>query len=274
MQPLEVMWLGLATLATLATGCSEDGFVDDEVGGSTLGSDAGTDTTGSTTGSGTDDAMDATTGAADDATTDTNDTDDTNDTNDTDDTGDTGDTSDESPEPGNGDFELLEAAFADDFATLVLTFSAAVAPVEGVAPSDFRISAAITMAYEYDGMTYDYSYYCDPNVLVQPYNSAIAMVAIANGPDSNQISLTLDPVFDADACESLETMLGGLEPGAMMPEAHVFPHYAPGATPLTSKGGSELAAIGPDWVLEAMDSETVPTYGWPDLDPQIPIPCP
>jgi hypothetical protein len=269
MRRLESTWIGLTTIGLLALGCTDDGPGDDEVGE--------TSTTTTTSGEGTDEG-DATEGTTEG--TDSSDEADTADGIETDgddtaegaDTSDDADTSDGDPS-GSGEFELVEAAFADEFGTLVLTFSDPVAPVDGVDPADFRVSMAMTMSYEYMGMQYDISYYADPNVYVDGDAMPIAMTAIAQGPNPNQISLTLDPVFDLAACATLEDTLADTPPDAMV-EGHFFVHHAPGDIPLSFEGGPELAAIGPDWVMEPEISSYVATFGWPSLDPQIPIPCP
>lgn len=54
----------------------------------------------------------------------------------------------------------------------------------------------------------------------------------------------------------------------------VFPHYAPGTTPLTNLEGVELAGIGTNWVEYGSFNLSMQSFGFPYLDPQIPIPCP
>jgi hypothetical protein len=70
-------------------------------------------------------------------------------------------------------FELVAADLADNYSTLVLTFSNPVGPLAGVAPTDFRLSLALTERWineTYDG-TYEYqlSDYYEPNRF-QGYN--------------------------------------------------------------------------------------------------------
>lgn len=261
MQQPKLIWLGFATLGMVALGCTDD-VGDDDVG---EGTDAtSSSSTGGTTES-TTDATDESTDESTDASTDASES--TTDTTDTADTTDTTDTT------GGGDFTLIEAAFADDFGTLVLTFNDAVAPVDAVDPTDFRISLALTLTYDYMGMLYNNSYYSDPNTYFEQYAMPVGMAAIANGPNAEQISLTLDPMFDADSCPGLEYTLSQVSPEATA-EGHFFPHYAPGDIPVTSAGGVELAPIGPDWVLGGESYSDIEEFGWPNLDPQVPIPCP
>jgi hypothetical protein len=124
------------------------------------------------------------------------------------------------------------------------------------------------------GMSYDVSYYSDPNTYIDYDAPAIGMMAITNGPAPEQLSLALDPAFDPEACIVLEDAIAEAPPEATMVEGHFFPHYAPGNIPVTSEGGASLGEIGPDWVLEPMNSLSVEAVGFPNLDPQIPIPCP
>lgn len=261
MQQPKLIWLGFATLGMMALGCTDDGGTEDEIGGSTDDTTSSTGEESSDSGTTTEESTgstDASTETTDATATDTTDTTDTTDATDT---------------TGGGDFALIEAAFADDFGTLVLTFNDAVAPVDAVDPADFRISMALSMSVNYMGMQYDVSYYSDPNVYVDYEAMPIGMMAIANGPNADQISLTLAPVFNVDACAELEYALTQVPPEATA-DGHFFPHYAAGNIPVTSEGGTELAAIGPDWVLNPENYVQIDMSGWPNLDPQIPIPCP
>ncbi len=75
----------------------------------------------------------------------------------------------------------------------------------------------------------------------------------------------------------LESYVAGSTPEFTI-EGHFFPHYAPGDSPVISKSGDELAPIGPDWALITDDYdlyfEFVEEFGFPNLNPQVPIPCP
>jgi hypothetical protein len=174
-------------------------------------------------------------------------------------------------------FQLIEAEFADDFSTLVLTFSDPVASVDGVAPTDFRISMGQTFHYTYDGQYYAQSAYYDPNTWIGSY--PVGMMAIANGPRAEQISITLAPRFEPLVCTAVANSNEGSMPDFPI-EAAVFPHYAPGTTPVTNTDGAELAAMGAEWVLTGPDDEYygyemfVDGFRFPNLIPQIPILCP
>ncbi len=61
-------------------------------------------------------------------------------------------------------------------------------------------------------------------------------------------------------------------PGAEVDGAF-FPHYAPGDIPIEGEGGGVLAPIGPDWVLTPEYYAVVYMPNWPNLDPQVEIPC-
>ncbi len=254
MQQPKLIWLGFATLGLVAIGCTDDGGTMDEVGDDTTGTTTSGDTSGDTS---TDESSSST------SSTDTTDT--------STDTSATDTSTDTTTDTSGGDFQLIEAA-VEAQTTLILTFNEAVGPVDGVDPSDFRISMALTSSYSYMGMQYDYSYYADPNTFFDEYAMPIGMMAIANGPNPDQISLTLAPGFNVDACAQLAGLLAEAPP-EYMADGHFFPHYAPGDIPLTSEGGVELAAIGPDWVLEIENYANADGYGWPNLDPQVPIPC-
>lgn len=175
-------------------------------------------------------------------------------------------------------FELIAAEFADDYSTLVLTFSDPVAPVDGVAPTDFRISMGQTFQYMDEGMTIEQSAYYEPNTRVGYYD-AVGMMAIANGPGTDQVSITLAPAFAPLTCTFVANSNEGSSPEFPI-EAAVFPHYAPGSTPVTNTEGVELAAMGAAWVLNGPDDEYygyelfIEEFGFPNLVPRIPIPCP
>ena len=236
MQQPKFVWLGFAALGLVAIGCTSEGGTMDEVGD---------DTTGTTTTSET---------SSDSSSTDST------------------DTSSDATDTSAGDFQLIAAALADADTTLILTFSDAVGPVEGVDPSDFRISMALTTRYDDNrGTISDYSTYADPNVFFT-YDPPVGMLAIAKGPKPDQISITLAPGLSVDVCPLLADLLEQAGADYLL-EASLFPHYAPGDIPLTSEGGVELAAIGPDWVLDPGTVAHIEAFLWPNLDPQIPIPC-
>jgi hypothetical protein len=190
------------------------------------------------------------------------------------DTGDAGETGD----GGVEGFQLIEAEFgpasADEFSVLILTFSDPVAPVDGIAPSDFRISAGISTVSSDEG---EQSAYYEPATWIG-YYERIELSAIANGPGANQLSITLAPALAYGICYAVTSFVDSSTPEFMV-EGGLFPHYAPGTTPVTNTEGVPLAAIGPEWVLTGPDE---PYYGYelfleqagfPNLIPQIPIAC-
>ncbi|MFV8754093.1 hypothetical protein ACNOYE_26405 [Nannocystaceae bacterium ST9] len=266
--------IGFVALGLFALACTDDANTGDEVGDTDTG---GTDSSSSTSESSTSDSStegsdsstegDSSTDTGDSSTTDTTDTTTDTTTDATDTTSDTTDTE----TTGGGDFQLIEATFADDFATLVLTFSDVVGPVDMVEPTDFRISMAWTYSVMYKEL-YELSYYIDPNLYIGGMET-VGMLGISNGPNPDQISLALDPALDPDACGGPANYLADI-PLGVTADANLFPHYSPGSTPVTSEGGVELAPIGPDWVLAPVDYTFIVAYHWPNLDPQIPIACP
>lgn len=182
-------------------------------------------------------------------------------------------------DPDPDGFELISAAFADDYSTLILTFSTEVGPVAGVDPNDFRISMAQAVRYVYaDGSVHVDAYYWEPNVYGDEnyYDGPaepVGMTAIAAGPMPNQISITLAPKFEVMNCQSLSKYVAMLE-ADFDTQGHFFPHYAPGGMPLKGSNGVALEPIGPDWVLTNDSYLEADDFDWPKLNPQIPIPCP
>lgn len=136
----------------------------------------------------------------------------------------------------------------------------------------------ISFGYSYEGETYEQSAYYEPNSWSGYYDS-VAMTAIANGPGANQISITLGPRFEPSTCFMVSSYLQGSTPDFPI-QGGVFPHYAPGANPVTNTDGVELEAMGAEWVLTGPDDEYygyelfIEELGFPNLIPQIPIPCP
>ena len=162
---------------------------------------------------------------------------------------------------------------------MILTFSDPVAPVDDVAPTDFRISFGLSFSYTDNGEVVEQSAYYDPPTRFGSYYP-MEFTAIANGPGENQISITLTPPIDYFICTEVANSVEGSTPDFPI-EGGLFPHYAPGTTPVTNTAGEELAPIGPDWVLSGPDDPPYYGYelfieeaGFPNLIPQIPIPCP
>jgi hypothetical protein len=179
-------------------------------------------------------------------------------------------------------FQLIDAEFgpqgADEFTTLILTFSDPVAPVDGVVPTDFRISMGVSMSYMDGEQLVEQSAYYEPATWVG-YYEPVEMSAIANGPGENQITLSFETAIGYVICTSVENHVNSGSPGFMV-EGGLFPHYAPGSTPVANTEGEPLAAIGPEWVLTGPDQPYYYGYelfieeaGFPNLVPQIPIPC-
>lgn len=189
---------------------------------------------------------------------------------------------DETGDSGVEGFQLIDAEFgpvaADAFSILTLTFSDPVAPIDGVAPTDFRISAGVSFSYTDNGELVEQSAYYEP-ASWSGYYEPIEMTAIANGPGENQISITFAPTIGYGICTRLANQIASSSPDFPI-EGGMFPHYAPGTTPVTNTEGVPLAAIGPDWVLNGPDQPYYYGYelfieqaGFPNLIPQIPIPC-
>jgi hypothetical protein len=260
-------WLGLVTLGSLVTGCPSDDAAGDEVDESGSTSESGTGESGSTSESGTSESGTSESGTSETGTSESGSTSESG-TSETDtSTSDTSDTSD-TETTGGGAFELVAAELTVDASTLILTFSDEVAAVDGVDPLDFKISYAWTYSVMYQYL-YEMSYYIDPNYVTE---MTVQMVGISNGPNPEQISLDLSPAVDLGICTIIQDYIDGAALG-MMADAALFPHYSPGATPVTSSGGVELAPIGPEWVEVDNYYLLIEEYHWPNLDPQVAIPC-
>ncbi|MFV8752553.1 hypothetical protein ACNOYE_18555 [Nannocystaceae bacterium ST9] len=187
-------------------------------------------------------------------------------------------------------FDLVAAAIESPTA-IVLTFSQPIGSLEGVEADAFRISYAHSERQVYEGNVYAYTWYVDPNVFmvdpdcepiygdICPEFEAHVVLGLEPGPIPEQLRL-LTSVLDDAACDKIDYEAGFPPEPPFEFETHLFPHYAPGPTPLRSSGGLELAAIGPEWVLfegdplfEGGGSLEVVGWGFENLDPAIPIPC-
>lgn len=203
-------------------------------------------------------------------------------------------TGDETGGPGDGDgdtggvpdngipLELVLAKFNATGKFVLLRFSEPMAPADSVDPSDFRISLAMTWRYHDYGDVYGATTYWDPQYyLVNDYYSGytpLKFEAVANGNKDTDLVLRLASPIDPSLCPYFAEVQASFEMLDDLPEYEakvgLFPHYSPGAVKVKSADGEVLDAIGPDWVeypWAAMD--VYDQYGWPDLDPQVEIPC-
>lgn len=193
-------------------------------------------------------------------------------------TGGDGDGDDDPPGDGDTDtgpndvpFELVLGALNATGKFVVLRFSEAIGPVDGVDPSDFRISfARISSQCDYYGGCFYQTTYWDPNffahnyIQYQPYSDERFEVDLVTaGMQPTDVFLRFEQPLDPIVCEY--TGYGG--------EYDVlFVHYSPGNIPLTSSDDESLAAIGLQWV-EQPDPVWSVEGQFPDLDPKIAIPC-
>lgn len=192
------------------------------------------------------------------------------------------------PVPNDIPLELELARFNATGKYLLLRFSEPMAPVDGVDPADFRVSLASTMRFVdssyYGPYVYESSRYADPNLYLgysyyyDPYGAKPLVVdLVANGKQATDIVLRFVDPIEADSCAEFVHRQASYEEFDKQPNQDakiaLFPHYSPGAVPVKSADGEVLAAIGPEWV-EIQSSYMVEyEFGWPNLDPQIEIPC-
>jgi hypothetical protein len=173
---------------------------------------------------------------------------------------------------GDGSFELMSASLDASGQTVVLRFSAPVGPLDGVEPSDFRISWAAPTAVCGGDECYDQTSYWDPNFYASDYlgygygsNLRFEVDMIAPGSEANEVSLHFGAPLDPALCE-YAAYYGDYD--------YLYVHYAPGEIPLSSSDGESLAAIGPQWVEHSGPIPSMHLDGdFPNLDPKIPIPC-
>ncbi len=172
--------------------------------------------------------------------------------------------------------ELVSASLSEP-SVLVLSFSEPLAPVDDVDPADFRVSAGLSyLLGDYTNPDYASSNYVDPNYLAYIYDSYSASsfraVAIVNGFDANQLALAFDYPLNPSSCDHLVSWQSGAWPEETR-VAKLLPHYSPGAIPVRSEDGDELAGFGADWVEWEGTILAEPGFGFPNLDPQVEIPC-
>jgi hypothetical protein len=207
---------------------------------------------------------------------------------------DTGNPDTGNPETGDGDtgpndipLELELAVFNKTGKYLLLRFSEPMAPVDGIDPSDFRVSLATTWQYfsAYYGYVYKSSNYWDPNTYLgyeyyyygYGYKPLVADL-IANGSQPTDIVLRFVDELEEGACQQFVNLQASYADYDAQPNADakigLFPHYSPGAVPVESADGEVLAAIGPEWAeFPGQGMSLYYEFGWPNLDPQIEIPC-
>lgn len=185
---------------------------------------------------------------------------------------DAGETDDEAEGDGDGDsFELVSASLDATGQFVSLRFSKGVAPVDGVDPSDFRISyAMLTESCTDDGCVTETTYW-DPHFYVDYYieyqpasTDRFEVDLVMAGDQATDVSLRFGLPLDPMLCEYVESYMAGYEV--------MFVHYSPGDIPVTSSDDDALAAIGMQWVEEAQPVWTA-EGDFPNLAPKIAIPC-
>ena len=202
-----------------------------------------------------------------------------------DDLGDTGsdpDTNgdgDGGPDPDTGGpndipLELVSASTDKTGKFLLLRFSEAMAAPANVDPRDFRVSYAYSIT-DYYGV---YSFYFDPNAyLFYQEFSYLEAVAITAGQMPTDLLITFDVPLSPEACVVLAEAQAELDELNPQPDYEgrvgLFPHYAAGGVAVRSADGESLAAIGPEWVEFPGNVLESYSFGFPNLDPQVPINC-
>lgn len=160
---------------------------------------------------------------------------------------------------------------------LLLRFSEPMAPVDAVDPADFRLSLARSVYYTGYYGQYSWSIYVDPGVYYN-YNyydpSPMVVTKVAAGKKETDILLRFETALDPQVCDWLAQLEEILENDpSQQGKVGLFIHYSPGAVPVESLDGEVLSPIGPDWVEYDASFMSVEAPGWPNLDPQLPIPC-
>jgi hypothetical protein len=189
--------------------------------------------------------------------------------------GNTGSTAEEDGETGDGSnetpFELVSASLDATGQVVVLHFSEPVAPVDGIDPSDFRISYAALTALCGDEGCVDQTTYWDPNFYTEDYlgyqsgtGDRFEADQITLGNPATDVSLHFGKPIKPYLCQYIAPYADEYD--------FLFVHHAPGDIPLESADGEPLAAIGAPFVHEDFMVFSV-DGDFPNLDPKIPIPC-
>jgi hypothetical protein len=183
---------------------------------------------------------------------------------------------------GEDSFRVTSVAFDGD-STITLTFTEALAPVDGIDVNDFRLSYAttgfFTTTYYGMTMTYQYASYLDPAFVIGGYldpEQRLTFVELGPGDAANQLVLRTSQSI-ASACDYLdewfEVAASEMEeyPNRRF-DAALFLHYASGEIPIESEAGEMLRDVGPDWVLTDEVSLERSEFGF-TIAPQLRIPC-
>jgi len=179
-------------------------------------------------------------------------------------TGETGD-GDTGTDTGPNDipFELVFGGLNATGKFVALRFSEPVGPVDGIDPSDFRISYAKVNSFcDYYGYCKDQTNYWDPNFYATSY-SLFEVDMVTSGMQDTDVFLRFATPLDPAVCKYAS--YAGLD------EA-LFVHYSPGGIPLESADGETLAPIGLQWA-EIAEPSMIVDGSFPDLDPKISIKC-
>ena len=191
------------------------------------------------------------------------------------------------PIPNDIPLELELARWNKTGKFLLLRFSEPMAPVDGVDPADFRVSMATSWrSIGYYGSVYQSSNYLDPNLYLgydyyypyNPYSSKpLVPELVANGNKETDIVVRFIDPLEPEACAQFVQLQADYEQFDSQPDTDariaMFPHYSPGAVEVKSADGEVLGAIGPEWVEFGGPYMYDYEFGWPNLDPQIEIPC-
>lgn len=184
----------------------------------------------------------------------------------------------ESDDVIEGPFELESAEF-EDLDTIVLSFSHPLAAFDEVDPQAFRISMGAGTRYfnpYYGNGYYEVTRYWDPNYIggYSGGSKQFQAIALRPGPTGRQLRIDFQEPLDADACMIIaeyESM--PIEPPDFL-EVGLFVHHRANGIPLRDTEGTDLAAMGPDWVTSTYGFMFVEGPMFTFLDPKIEIPCP
>lgn len=173
--------------------------------------------------------------------------------------------------------ELVLAKFNATGQFLLLRFSEPMAAVDAVDPADFRISFARTVNYSGYYGDYEWSFYADPGVYYS-YGyyeySPLTISKVTAGNKDTDIVLRFEEPVDPQVCVWLAQLEEIYENDpSQQGKVALFTHYSPGEVPVESVDGEVLGAMGAEWVEYEGAFMNVDEYGWPNLDPQVAIPC-